>query len=63
MAVSSSGNIKTWQRRTPTEQLVGWVAWLMLVAVFVFCWQVMTADTIWAVVSEWVSARIRHAII
>lgn len=39
-----------WRRTTPRQDLVRWFGWLLLVALFVFCWQVMTRDTIWAFV-------------
>jgi phosphonate transport system permease protein len=29
-----------------------WVGWLALVALFVFCWQVMTQNTIWSFVLD-----------
>jgi phosphonate transport system permease protein len=29
-----------------------WLGWLALIAFFVFCWQVMTQNTIWAFVSD-----------
>jgi phosphonate transport system permease protein len=32
--------------------LLLWLGWLALVALFVFCWQVMTGDTIWAFVYD-----------
>jgi phosphonate transport system permease protein len=37
----------TWQFRSPHARLALWFGWLCLVALFVFCWQVMTANTIW----------------
>lgn len=43
---------KLWQHRTTKTQLALWVGWLALVALFVFCWQVMTKDTIWAFVQD-----------
>jgi phosphonate transport system permease protein len=39
-----------WRRRTPRAQLAIWAGWLALVALFVFCWQVMTANTMWVFV-------------
>ncbi|MDT3683875.1 MAG: phosphonate ABC transporter, permease protein PhnE [Pseudorhodoplanes sp.] len=39
-----------WRRTTPRQDLVRWFGWLLLVALFVFCWNVMTKDTIWAFV-------------
>jgi phosphonate transport system permease protein len=29
-----------------------WLGWLALVALFVWCWQVMTENTIWAFVAD-----------
>lgn len=36
-----------WQFRSPRARLALWFGWLCLVALFVYCWQVMTANTIW----------------
>ncbi len=41
-----------WRRRTTRQELLRWFGWLCLVALFVFCWQVMTKDTIWAFVLD-----------
>ncbi len=41
-----------WRHRTTRAQLTLWAGWLCLVALFVYCWQVMTADTIWAFVAD-----------
>ena len=38
---------ETWQFRSPRARLAIWFGWLCLVALFVYCWQVMTANTIW----------------
>ena len=38
----------TWQFRSPRTRLALWFGWLCLIALFVYCWQVMTAQTIWA---------------
>jgi phosphonate transport system permease protein len=43
---------RRWSLRTPRESLVVWLSWLALVALTVFCWRVMTADTIWAFVYD-----------
>ena len=37
----------TWAHRMPRAQLALWFGWLCLVALFVWCWQVMNRDTIW----------------
>lgn len=39
---------QTWAHRTPRARLALWFGWLCLLALFVYCWQVMTANTIWA---------------
>ncbi|MFN3641836.1 MAG: phosphonate ABC transporter, permease protein PhnE [Gemmobacter sp.] len=36
-----------WQRRTTRAQLWIWGGWFALVALFVWCWQVMNRGTIW----------------
>lgn len=41
-----------WTYRTPRKRLLIWGGWLALVALFVWCWQLMTKDTIWAFVSD-----------
>lgn len=41
-----------WQRRTAAQNRLRWTLWLATVALFVFCWQVMTQDTIWAFVQD-----------
>ena len=41
-----------WTYRTPRARLVLWGGWLALVALFVYCWQVMTRGTIWVFVLD-----------
>jgi phosphonate transport system permease protein len=43
---------RRWTLRTGQENLAAWLGWLALVALTVFCWRVMTADTIWAFVQD-----------
>jgi phosphonate transport system permease protein len=43
---------QVWRRRTPRVQLLIWAAWLALMVLFVFCWQVMNRGTIWAFVTD-----------
>ncbi|MFN3985009.1 MAG: phosphonate ABC transporter, permease protein PhnE [Rhodocyclaceae bacterium] len=50
MIESPAGRL--WQHRAPRAQLLAWFGWLALVTLFVFCWQVMTQDTIWAFVAD-----------
>jgi phosphonate transport system permease protein len=41
-----------WRHLTPAAGLARFTGWLALVAITVFCWRVMTADTIWAFVES-----------
>lgn len=52
MPVKDIGGAKIWQRKSTVHQLAGWFGWLMLVALFVFCWQVMNQQTIWSFVHD-----------
>lgn len=52
MPVTQTEGRPVWRHRTSRAQLVLWAGWLALVALFVFCWQVMTKDTIWAFVTD-----------
>ena len=50
--VRDQRRLPVWRRRTTRQELLRWFGWLWLVALFVFCWQVMTKDTIWAFVLD-----------
>jgi phosphonate transport system permease protein len=52
MPVSTAIGGRTWTHRTGAAKLALWAGWLALVALFVFCWQVMTKDTIWLFVYD-----------
>ena len=52
MPVSEVNGQPAWKHRTSRASLALWVGWLALVALFVFCWQVMTKDTIWMFVND-----------
>lgn len=52
LIASRAGKPSTWRLRSSGQQLVVWLGWLALVALTVFCWRVMTADTIWAFVED-----------
>lgn len=41
-----------WRHRSPRGRLLLWLGWFALVALFVWCWQVMTERTIWAFVAD-----------
>ncbi len=42
----------SWQFRSPKARLALWFGWLCLVALFVWCWQVMNERTIWMFVQD-----------
>ncbi len=41
-----------WHHRTPKTRLFMWMGWLSLVALFLWCWQLMNRDTIWFFVAD-----------
>jgi len=43
---------QVWKRRTSAQSLLAWFAWLLLVAVTVYCWKVMNENTIWEFVKD-----------
>jgi phosphonate transport system permease protein len=43
---------QVWSHRTPRGRLLLWAGWAALVALFVWCWQLMTANTIWFFVQD-----------
>lgn len=49
VAVGEGGEPR-WSLRTGRQSIAVWFGWFALVALTVFCWRVMTADTIWAFV-------------
>jgi len=52
MAVTQTATGPIWRRRTPRQALAIWAGWFALVALTVWCWEVMTANTIWSFVSD-----------
>jgi phosphonate transport system permease protein len=50
MPVRATAGTRTWQRRDRGRQLAIWLAWLAGTALFVGCWQVVAASTMWAFV-------------
>lgn len=42
----------TWQLRSRRQSLLLWLGWLALVVLFVYCWQLMTANTLWVFVYD-----------
>lgn len=51
VAMTAAG-ARSWSVRTRSQTLAVWFGWLGLIVLTVFCWRVMTADTIWAFVSD-----------
>ena len=47
---TSSSHTRTWQRREPRTRLFIWASWMVAVAVFVGCFQLISDKTIWAFV-------------
>lgn len=52
MTTTTEATLRGWQHRTPAARLMRWAGWFALVALTVFCWQLMTKDTIWAFVTD-----------
>jgi len=50
MPIASSADKPVWRHRAPSRQLALWAGRVTLVALFIFCWRVMTKDTIWSFV-------------
>ena len=50
--MNTSTTAPAWTHRTTGVRLARWAGWLALVALFVFCWQVMTVDTMWVFVTD-----------
>ncbi|NQW10548.1 MAG: phosphonate ABC transporter, permease protein PhnE [Alphaproteobacteria bacterium] len=50
--MTDAASTTVWRKRTTSRELAMWAGWLVLVAFFVFCWQVMTQTTIWAFVTD-----------
>ncbi|HEX9818320.1 MAG TPA: phosphonate ABC transporter, permease protein PhnE [Methylomirabilota bacterium] len=50
MPVRTAGGTTQWQRRERRRQLLIWLGWLAGTAVFVFCWEVISRDTMWVFV-------------
>ena len=49
---TGNGSRQVWRRRSTKQELALWAGWLALAALFVFCWQIMTENTIWAFVND-----------
>jgi len=49
---NSAAKNSTWQHRTPKARLALWLFWLITVALFVYCWNLMTERTMWIFVYD-----------
>ena len=49
-----------WRRRTTGQSLIRWFGWLLGVAIFVYCWQLISESTTWFFV--WDAPRIANDI-
>lgn len=47
MPVLETAEGPVWRRRTRAQSLAQWAGWLIGTAVFVFCWQRISAETTW----------------
>ncbi len=52
MPVRQQGDIKIWKRRTGKRQLAIWFGQFIGVAIFVYCWQLVSEKTIWMFVTD-----------
>lgn len=52
MPVIPRNSALVWRHRTTGRQWLGWMGWLLLVALFVFCWEVMNRGTMWSFVAD-----------
>ena len=52
MPTRLQGGIKIWQRRDRNRQLMIWIAQFVGVAIFVYCWELVSEKTIWMFVAD-----------
>ena len=52
MPVKTVSGTKIWLRRTPRARLAVWFGWLLGVAIFVYCWRLISEKTIWHFVTD-----------
>jgi len=43
----AQGKMKVWQRRERGKQLTIWAGYLVATAIFVYCWNLVSENTIW----------------
>jgi len=47
MPIRHVNNIPEWQRREPLKQFMIWAGWMLGTMLFVFCWMLISENTIW----------------
>ncbi len=52
MPIKQQGDIKIWKRRDRNQQLTIWFGQFVGVAIFVYCWQLVSENTIWMFVAD-----------
>ena len=52
MPVKEIADRKIWHRRTTRAQFAVWFGWLLGVAIFVYCWRLISEKTIWFFVAD-----------
>ena len=52
MPVQQRGKSKIWQRRDRKRQLQIWATQFLAVAIFVYCWQKISGNTVWMFVAD-----------
>lgn len=50
--MTAAGDSPVWRKRSTAAQWALWGGWLALAVLFVWCWRVMTKDTIWAFIFD-----------
>lgn len=50
--MTAAGDAPVWRKRSTAAQWALWGGWLALAVLFVWCWRVMTKDTIWAFIFD-----------
>ncbi len=52
MPTREISGVKVWRQRTTRRQFAVWLGWLTGVAIFAYCWKLISDRTIWAFVSD-----------
>ena len=52
MPISAAQGRPVWRQRTTVAQWGLWAGWFALAVLFIYCWQVMTRETIWSFVLD-----------